>query len=93
MNRAQKIMRATVGLLERAEQLGNVSQACKIMGQSGDSFYRFQGLYDTGDEIALQELTRRKPNPKNRVAVAIGEAVFALAIDRPSWARCGSRTS
>jgi molybdenum-dependent DNA-binding transcriptional regulator ModE len=39
--RDQKIIRTKVGLLELAEQLGNVSQACKIMGYSRDSFDRF----------------------------------------------------
>jgi hypothetical protein len=43
MTTEQKIIRAKVGLLELAKQLGNVSQACKIMGYSRDSFYLVQG--------------------------------------------------
>jgi len=85
MNTESKLIKSKLGLLQLAEQLGNVSTACKYLGYSRDTFYRYKELFEEGGEVGLKELSRRKPNIKNRTSPEIEERVVSFAIENPAF--------
>ncbi len=91
LNTNEKIIKHKVGLLNLAEELGNVSRACKVMGVSRDTFYRYQAAVEEGGIEALFEASRRKPNYSNRVDEKTEEAVVGHALEYPAQGQ--ARTS
>ena len=80
----KSIIKHKVGLLNLAEELDNVSAACRIMGLSRDTFYRYQKAVDEGGVDALFDKNRRRPNLKNRMDEQTEAAVVAYAIEVPA---------
>jgi len=80
----QNVIKHKLGLLNLAAELGNVSRACKIMGLSRDTFYRYQAAVEADGVQALFDQTRRKPNIKNRVDEATEARVVAYALEQPA---------
>jgi transposase InsO family protein len=80
----ERIIKHKVGLLNLAEELGNVARACQLMGVSRDTFYRYKDAVDDGGVDALLDANRKKANLKNRVDPQIEVAVVKYAIDFPA---------
>lgn len=81
----QNIIKHKVGLLNLAAELGNVSLACKVMGLSRDTFYRYQAVMADGGVEALLDNNRKKPNLRNRIEQSIESAVVAFALEQPAF--------
>jgi transposase InsO family protein len=87
----QKIIKNKVGLLNLAEELGNVSRACKVMGFSRDTFYRYKSAVEEGGIESLLDKSRRQPNLKNRTDETTEKAILDYAIECPAHGQ--ARTS
>ena len=74
-----------LSLLQLAEELGNVSKACKIMGYHRDSFYEIRRAFQVGGVAALVDEKRgpRSAHP-NRVAPDVEAKILQHALDYPT---------
>jgi transposase InsO family protein len=85
MTTQQKLIKAKLNLLDLASYLGNVSEACRTLGYSRDTFYRVKKRYEEAGLEGLKEISRRKPNVRNRVPEETEQAVVALAFEYPAF--------
>ena len=81
----RNVIKHKIGLLNLSAELGNVSRACKVMGFSRDTFYRYQAAVETGGVEALIDANRRKPNIKNRIEEETEAAVTAFALEQTAF--------
>ena len=80
----EKIIRNKVGLLNLAEEMGNVSKACQVMGFSRDTFYRYKAAAEEGRIENLLDKSRSQPNLKPRVDESIEKGVITIAEENPA---------
>lgn len=84
LHTANPVIKHKAGLLNLAEELSNVSKACKIMGVSRNTFYRYRELVAEGGVDAQINRSRRAPNLKNRTDEATEQAVVDYAVAFPT---------
>ena len=82
---AEKIARRKLSLLQLAQELGNVSKACRIVGYSRQQFYEIRRTFQLhGADGLIDRLPgARGPHP-NRVAAPVEEAILAHALEHPT---------
>jgi len=85
MTTEEKLIKNKLGLLHLASYLKNVSEACRAMGYSRDTFYRVKEAYEEGGLEALKEKSRRVPNIRNRVSEEVEKAVVEFALEEPAY--------
>ena len=85
MTTAEKLIKNKLGLLELANYLKNVSEACRVMGYSRDTFYRVKKAYEEGGIEGLKEESKRKANIRNRVSEDVEEAILQMALEEPAY--------
>jgi transposase InsO family protein len=84
-NVSEKAARRKLSLLELAEELGNVSRACKIVGYSRQQFYEIRRDFQT---YGAQGLLDRLPGPKNphpnRVSPEVEARILEYSLQFPT---------
>jgi transposase InsO family protein len=85
MTAQQQIIKRKLSLLRLAEELGNVSKACDVMGYHRDSFYEIRRAFQIGGTAALVEKRRGPKNPHpNRVSEEVEAAILDRALQFPT---------
>jgi transposase InsO family protein len=85
MTTQEKLVKRKLNILDLAEYLKNVSEACKVSGVSRQHFYDIKKAYEEHGLEGLREKSRRKPCMKNRVAPEIEDAVVKKTYDYPAY--------
>ena len=85
MTAVSQSTRRKLSLLQLAEELGNVSKACRIMGYHRDTFYEVKRTFQVGGVAALVEKKRgpRNPHP-NRVPEEVEKRILDYALEFPT---------
>lgn len=84
-NVTSKLVQNKLGLLNLAQELNNISKACKVIGVSRDTFYRYQEAMQEGGVEGLLYKSRNVPNLKNRTDPGIEAKVLELTLAEPAW--------
>ena len=82
---AEKIARRKLSLLQLAQELGNVSKACRLVGYSRQQFYEIRRNFQLyGADGLIDRLPGAKGPHPNRVSDEVEEAILAYGLEQPA---------
>ena len=80
-----KIAHRKLSLLELAEKLNNISEACRLMSYSRSQFYEYKRAFQ---ERGFEGLIDQPPIPKsfpNETLPEVKEKLINLSLEHPAW--------
>jgi hypothetical protein len=85
MNAEDKLIRQRLSVLELAQTLGNVSEACRQRGVSRTQFYEYKRRFQTHGLEGLKDLPPIHHSHPFTTPPEIAERILAMSLDNPGW--------
>lgn len=85
MNAEEKIARQRLSVLELAEALGNVSEACRRRDISRTQYYEYKRRFQTHGLAGLKDLPPIHHSHPQTTPPEVEERILALSLDHPAW--------
>jgi transposase InsO family protein len=72
-------------LFTLADELGNVSEACRVMGVDRSTYYRLKAKVDRWGLEALNVRERRRPRMPNQIGPHLEQRIVAFSLGHPAY--------
>jgi len=85
MDPAEKVARHRLSVLELAETLGNVSEACRRRAMTGTQFYEYKRRFQTHGLEGLKDLPPIHKTHPQTTPPEVEAEILALSLEHPGW--------
>ena len=85
MDAQEKVARQRLSLLQLAEALGNVSEACRRRGISRTQFYEYKRRFEAHGLEGLKDLPPVHKSHPLTTPPQVEDRIIALSWEHPSW--------
>jgi transposase len=85
MSNQDRLIDAKVSILQLAEKLESISEACKVAGIARSSFYEIKKAYEQFGREGLYPRARRKPRMPNQFPEEIVNRILEMTRKEPSF--------